>query len=286
MDLLRRSLCEDSADYESLIANMSIVMSTVDCDESGNFVTSQPGALILTAMFGSDGFWKQCFNDRAVYYNNKSCSQLSVAYQPSSGSDTCTEEAKSIACNPCDPVIVLDPAETGNLTVSAYSQGNGSTPKEIVFYQTNSGGTLVENFYIIIYLHCNVDKYVFWSGVNPNIDGAIAIDITSAGGSMAGFGDIMGDETAFNGGGFSPPAPPAGVSGYPIQILSPALLPTFNTFKEISELYCNYLGCITSEVKLENIQKVMMSFCALLKDRIAFDRVLNKTLLTIGKCDL
>lgn len=38
MDLLRRSLCEDANDYESLLVNMSIVINTLDCDIDGNVV--------------------------------------------------------------------------------------------------------------------------------------------------------------------------------------------------------------------------------------------------------
>jgi hypothetical protein len=57
-------------------------------------------------MFTGTEFWKGCFEERNVYYYDKTCGYQSKPYNSASGTDPCTEEAKDIACNPCDAQFI------------------------------------------------------------------------------------------------------------------------------------------------------------------------------------
>lgn len=277
MDLLRRSLCEDSADYESLIANMSIVMSTVDCDESGNFVVTQPGALILADMFNSaDGFWwntggaGSCFSNRNVYYYNKPCGQEAVTYEPASGSDPCAVEAKCISRGgPSSDATFAANGGAGDIGITVDVQGSGSVAEETSFVETV---VPTANEYVIMHTHCNLLQYVFHFGTEPVVAGTDTyvqvLTITVAGlvATIIAQADFV-----------------AGVTG---DVATIVVADVATSFADIANLYAEYLGQLDATDSLENVQKVMLSLCALLKNRIAFDRVLNKTMLTIGKCDL
>lgn len=54
--LAKSTLCQDTADYNSLLANLSMAMELIDCDSSGN-IANGPGVSILEKMFhyGTDG---------------------------------------------------------------------------------------------------------------------------------------------------------------------------------------------------------------------------------------
>jgi hypothetical protein len=306
MDLLRRSLCEDSADYESLIANMSIVLSTLDCNDMGQIIMTQPGSVILTNMFKPEepnkGFWKGCFNDREVYYYDKSCGQQSKTYLPPSGSDPCATEAQTIAvaflpaieCNTNN--AVLEPGiSTWSIT---HDQDGTNVLTEITTVTFSDNLAIGESTYLSLWNHCNTVNYIFWTGTEPSLGGAstslIYIEYVST--VVQGFGysnalrdAILASQAATEFTLFQ--TSPGGGDGV-MQITTvipnplPVVDPSKYTFKIIADAYSCYLGSLTGAELLEDVQKVMLSFCQLLKDRIGFDRVLNKTMLTIGKCDL
>jgi len=48
--LIKRSLCEDAADYESLLASLALVKNILDCDSNGN-VAAGPAHDILEKLF-------------------------------------------------------------------------------------------------------------------------------------------------------------------------------------------------------------------------------------------
>lgn len=50
--LAKRALCEDAADYEGLLATMSLVKNIIDCDNNGR-VANGPSAQILTKLFNN-----------------------------------------------------------------------------------------------------------------------------------------------------------------------------------------------------------------------------------------
>jgi hypothetical protein len=306
MDLLRRSLCEDSADYESLIANMSIVLNTLDCNEDGKVILTQPGAIILKNMFDptetvegiSDGFWKDCFGDRNVYYYDKSCGYQSKIYEPASGSDPCVEEAKTIVgavtgdCNPTDadyPVFVEAPS------IVVTQQGSVSIPEvtTVVFAAIPAAGE-----YLVLYSQCSNLQYIFWFSDGENsapgvegltdeipvmIGGSISITTTNLFNAINGYNGGINWTTVdiVPGAGEGDPDTPLTITHSINNVPVGA-----TTFKECAEAYACYLGALTGEETLEDVQKVMLAFCGLLKNRIGFDRVLNKTMLTISKCDL
>jgi hypothetical protein len=309
MDLLRRSLCEDSADYESLIANMSIVLSTLDCDSEGQIIMTQPGSVILTNMFDPtetvpgtpNGFWKGCFKERSVYYYDKSCGQQSKTYSPPSGSDPCVVEAQTIVsaflpavCGPPTDAIWTNvselPANIGSIT-----NGDGSGTSEvtpITFTAINATLSPPEDGYLSIFDHCNSVCYIFWTGNLPSLGVPSAslvyvefmyefVPITLIEGEHWANGLV----TAVS----SLPLIFSVVRNETLVTITtvPIILPVSDlTFKIIADAYSCYLGSLQGVELLEDVQKVMLSFCQLLKDRIGFDRILNKTMLTIGKCDL
>jgi hypothetical protein len=298
MDLFRRSLCEDAQDYEGLLENMSVVMATLDCEENGNIVESQPGVMILSKLFNDvDGLWKpanvSCFSDRKVFYYDKSCNMASKPYEPSSGENLCSESSISIACNPCDPIVEF--TNTDN-TATVSVQGVGALVSQstlAVAEQTDfsfASDTMIGD-YVIMYSHCNTVKYVFYFGTRPTIPGVVDGDnilFVSLGGAtnalssatilQAGINDQTG---VFTVGSIT------GTGPYIFSVTTDtSLAPDLVTFKQLADLYSCYLGCLTGETSLEDLQKVVLAICDLLKDRIKFDRTINKTFITIGKCDL
>jgi hypothetical protein len=70
--LANRSLCDDTANYENLLASLAIVRSVLDCDPSGNFA-SGVGATILSKLAAE---WLDCFTNQDVYYYSKTCELL------------------------------------------------------------------------------------------------------------------------------------------------------------------------------------------------------------------
>jgi hypothetical protein len=299
MDLLRRSLCEDSADYESLIANMSIVLNTLDCDSSGQIIMTQPGSIILKNMFDPtetvpgtpDGFWKGCFSDRNVYYYDKSCGQKSKAYLPSLSSDPCAAEAQIIASEFVPELI----SNTSIITVTQVDPTNMNYNIDGMNYNVSFG----EPFTNILIITYNSNQIFVTNGA-----GNTTLPVNWVSGRCY---------TIFNNTIYSTSALYQYTDGvtvtqnsFPIQPnetynLTPLDIetdPTNNyklgacfgveayTFKIIADAYSCYLGSLTGTESLEDVQKVMLAFCSLLKDRISFDRILNKTMLTIGKCDL
>jgi hypothetical protein len=115
--LIKRALCEDPSDYESLLASLSVVKNLLDCDEDGLIVDST-ATDILRKLFKDDGtgngVWttfdlnptdpdttddpeapntnygavvESCFRDLNLYYNEKDC-----------GISPCEWK---VICNPC-----------------------------------------------------------------------------------------------------------------------------------------------------------------------------------------
>jgi hypothetical protein len=60
----------------------------------------------------------------------------------------------------------------------------------------------------------------------------------------------------------------------------------YTGFKDIAELLSAYLGSGITTETLEDILNVISAFCDMLKQRVSIGRILNKTALTIGDCDL
>jgi hypothetical protein len=300
MDLLRRSLCEDSADYKSLIANMSIVLNTLDCDSSGLIIMTQPGSIILKNMFDPtetvpgtpDGFWKGCFSDRNVYYYDKSCGQQSKAYLPSSGSDPCAIEAQIIASEFVPELI----SNTSIITITEVNSTNINYNIDGVDINV----AFIAPFGYMIQFTFNGDRIFVNSGA-----GSVSIGNWVSGRcytviNNTTYTDVFNYAYAADGGltlgqNFIDVCPGETYNLTPLT-LETDIANNYEpgacfgveayTFKVISDAYSCYLGSLTGTESLTDVQKVMLAFCGLLKERIGVDRILNKTMLTIGKCDL
>jgi hypothetical protein len=191
--------------------------------------------------------------DTAIASNNLYTGYSAFNY---SGFDPATRYGTSVfpTTTSTTPVSFNNPSGSADVSSMVVIQGNGITPEETLFTIGIAGDS-----YLILHSHCNLIKYVFhFSAVAPDLgtpsDVLVYVPVV------------------------------AGITTGDVQTVVSAQI--FETFKEISDLYSCYLGCLTETSKLEDVQKVLLSFCSVLRDRIKIDRTLNKTMLTIGRCDL
>jgi hypothetical protein len=302
MDLIRRSLCEDANDYESLLANMSIVMNTLDCDDKGRVILTQPGVLILTDMFTGTEFWKGCFKERNVFYYTKSCGYESIPYQSASGADECAAEAQEILYRPADALYVNGSGELANKNIVSFTVTQGSADAstfEITALTVNQNTLFAladyANSYFVLCEHYD-------SGAGKNESTAFYFTIDGVGTAPTGFTNTVIIplvtithtssssiaaliDTVIPGGFISSYVPASSL----VTITHGGFngpLPTLDTFAKLAEAYACYLGALGPKSKLEDVQKVILSFCSVLRDRVRIDRTLNKSMLTIGRCDL
>ena len=146
--LSKRSLCEDHADYEALLPNITIVKSLVDCDDAGNLI-SGPSTQILQKLFNAadsdNSVWftagdtgdeapTSCFKDTQVYYSEKSCNDAcgfqSVTWTPHT--DKCIDDAIADAFGALGGVEATTAPAVGNYTGPSLAIAGYDTFKEIV----------------------------------------------------------------------------------------------------------------------------------------------------------
>lgn len=97
-DTLQMSLCMNLS-YDNLLANLSLALCLLECDDVGNVKTNTASTDILDKLFNSvDGWYlaspyTSCFTELYLFYNNKSCGVNNVIWYP-----TVTECMRNADC--------------------------------------------------------------------------------------------------------------------------------------------------------------------------------------------
>lgn len=91
--LAKRALCNDPADYESLLPSITILKNLLECNPSGKTESGVATQLIrklfndsVWTNVGTEDAFHSCFYETTVYYNKKSCAEQtgmgSVVWNP------------------------------------------------------------------------------------------------------------------------------------------------------------------------------------------------------------
>jgi hypothetical protein len=294
MDLIKKALCKDSPDYESLVANLQIVTNTIDCDDQGKVVLTQPGFIILHNLFNKcDGHWSGCFDDRILYYYDKDCKCLGEPYEPGIESDPCILDAIIIASTDCMPHdATYHPISEQNIMVRVTTQGNIYV-SEVTEISINNNPTSGDR--IVLHTQCGNKKYVFYFGAD------CPCDIHDATIYLVPLGNDR-EETATNLNQCIRDAtleddetlvwdtelclPVSETDPNPLIIVGSIIrAPVIRTFRQITELLSYYLGELNGWKLFDDVTSVIHALCAVLRGRIYLDRILVKKMLTIDKCD-
>lgn len=317
MELYQRSMCSDSNDYENLLANLSVVKSLLECDASGNVPVNAPATQILLNMFRDDvktpannGFWKDCFLSREIYYYDKTCSFQSEPWSPTV--DGCEKGGINSACNPTDALATNDTLGVFTLTVPQQGQIYDptsynldilpeTTQIDLTFVGTADTDITVtaEPTYLTFYAQCGNRNIVVWfedSNVAEQNEpaAAVAADYSTSidiwDGAAYKVASVLVDEittyldTTLAAGALFTNVVGGGTSTQTIDSVQPVAEKT--TFVDImNDLSC-YLGNLDGNQSLEDVLKVVVAVCGILRKRITVDRIMNKAMLTINKCDL
>lgn len=206
--LVRRSLCDDPANYEDLLASLVMVKSVLECNDSGMVDSESTGRQILNKLFEYGG------NDGVALWYSEAGMQ----------SDESTP--------------LIDPSTGANVTAPFSCFGN----LDIYFYTKD----------------CDFDKCPWRINVNDCIREANKrVDVAL--GDIAEI-DANGDCT---------------IDGEPC------------TFKQLMDFYSQALNpAPVAPLDYEGLLIVIDGMCDVLRQRVAVGRILNKTMLTIDKCDL
>jgi hypothetical protein len=280
MDLIQRALCEDPSNYENLLSNLAIAKNILDCTADGKILIDQPGAQILLDMFKDTndvdkGFWNDSFKERNVYYYNKECDYLIQVWKPKT--NTCDMDALNLTCNPQDMTFVQN-GGTGSASITVVTQGNSTIPEATTVTIT---GNMTGNEYFVLWSQCTFTKYAFYFGVNPStldlsIDVAIPVTIgVSTTVTATNLITAIDAQVAFS-----------ALDGGSSQLDITHIVNTPTSFKEIAESLTLWLGHIDSNTLLENVQKIITSLSNIIIQRATVDRIMRKTWITVGTCDL
>lgn len=261
ISLLKKSLCQDTSNYEGLLASLSIIKGLLDCDENGN-VSDGPAKELLLQLFeyGEDGnvLWfsangldkeqnpisgpdgvelntssgpYSCFKNTEIYYYGKSCSMDKCLWKPTV--DNCLAKMFAYALI----VLISDQynPDTNPIPNMPFYIENNNVPinnLQEIFNSANSYSRIVIPDEIINSI--NRDDIISLNGwFISDIPFKLFIDIL-----VEGIAEYLG--------------------GDPLEI-------SFISFDVINDL--------------------IKAVCDLLKQKIQVRRTLKKKLLTLGKCD-